>query len=362
MKVLLFIFLSVLIIKPTSAQSLASPAIGKSANLCSLATRQYLSGKSEESIALYQKAIAKAESEFGKNSRVAGDLYYQLGVRAFWLSKFNLAEYSFKKAVEINPNSEAAQLMLINLLRFRNRDTEAYGHIQQALKKHPDSASLRKDLVISLQDKDPLRAAKQAYLVTCVQNGITEKALTVKQDQPVEPKKAEEKEPSEKPALKESLTKPDNLTNKKAKTPANQISKSPNNKAPVGKPQNNKAKISKPQTEPQTASKAIYEPIKNIMNTITKAVKPKKALSSHKGSNKLPLGLVPPPPPDTMGFPSSARGGMRARAESIKFEKAQPAKTTEESQKPAAEHPAAESDPDFLIEWASVKKKHPASK
>ena len=275
-------------------------------------------------------------------------------MRAFWLSKFNLAERSFKKAVEINPNGEAAQLMLINLLRFRNRDAEAYTHIQQGLKKHPSSAPLHKDLVISLQGRDPSRATEQAFLVNCIQNGIIEKIPTLKQDQETEAKKSEKKDQNEKNTLKKDLMKSDISKNKKS---TNKKSKE------------QVTQIGQPKEESQTAGKAVYEPVSNI---VPQSIKAKKAVSRpsvlrqnvsrQRRSEKMPAGLVPPPPPSEMlGFPSSGRSGMRARAGSIKLENAQPAQAepTEERKKHVVDRPAGDADPDFLIEWASVKKKRP---
>lgn len=244
MKFLFFIFISALFIGLASLKAQANPATGSSANLYSLATRQYLSGKNEESLALYQKAIAKSESEFGKNSQIVGDLNFQLGVRAFWLSKFNLSEHCLKRAVEINSNSEAAQLMLINLLRFRNREAEAYVHTQQALKKHPDSVLLRKDLVICLQGNNPAGASQQAFLVKCLQNGITDRI--------------------------------------------------PNIQSQLQKKASEKPKTSVDKKNPNT-SKAVYEPVSKTppVNKIAKVNRHRATSSSVHRSIKMPAGLVP---------------------------------------------------------------------
>jgi hypothetical protein len=347
MKILFLIFLCVLFSTPTFAQSLANPAIGRSANPYSLATKQYLAGKGEESLALYQKAITKSEMEYGKNARAVGALYYELGVRAFWLSKFNLAERSLKKAVEINPNCEAAQLMLINLLRFRNRDAEALGHIQQALKKHPDSTPLRKDLIIALQERDPSKATVQAFTVNCIQNGITEKIPTISSETSPEPKKVAEQDANGK-TKKNNLNKQNTAVVKRPNLPKNDLKQKGDLK------QTNQLKV---------GSKAIYEPVSpNTPPKITKvkSSKPRK----HSSNSQMPAGLVPPPPPDTFGFLGQHPAGMKAKAGSIKSQNAQSApEQAEAPTKHAVERPSStESDPDFLIEWASVKKKHPITK
>jgi tetratricopeptide (TPR) repeat protein len=161
--------------EPVLAQHSGGAFINNPTNLSSLARRQYVSGKREESLALYQKAIEKAEQDYGKSSPLVSDLSYEMGVRAYDLCKFDLAERCLKKAAAINPNSLSAQLMLGQLLRFRNRNSEAYAHIEQALNKHWDAVEARKDLMLCLQDIDPASAAQQALIINCLQNGSISK-------------------------------------------------------------------------------------------------------------------------------------------------------------------------------------------
>jgi len=265
-----------------------------------------------------------------------------LGIRAFWLSKFNLAERSFKRAVEINPNSEAAQIMLINLLRFRNREAEAYADTQKALKRHPESAALRKDLVICMQTNNPSAATQQAFLVNCLQNGIM-------------------------PAI----NKPEQST--KSTNESKEQKSSDNQKANTKNSDLTHKQIDKTNTvnkQDLSNSKAVYEPVKTTANKPIKVARIKSGSPRTHKSTKLPSGLVPPPPPDAFGFLAQPRTGMKAKASSIKSEPTQAAKpekatasdTQSEEPKKHIEHSTAESDPDFLIEWASVKKKRGASK
>ena len=365
MKNFFFIFFGLLMIGPVFAQSPTKTAIGKPASLSSLATRQYLSGKSEESLALYQKAISKSESEYGKNSRIVGNLYYQLGIKAFLLSKFNLAENSLKKAVEINPNSEAARLMLIKLLKFRNRQVEAYNQIQQALKKHPESVSLHKDLVLSLQEREPAHANKQAYLISCIQNGISlpkPKESSSAEQTKQNDKLQKEQNPTSKDKknnkqLSPTLNEHNNLTNRKAKTTANKI------KQPEKQDKASANKIDQSAKQEEKSVQAVYEPVISPANKITSKTMTKttkaKTNSHHKRINAMPDVLVPPPPPGISppDFAAAGHPGMKARAGSIKVESAQPPQATEEPKKHVEQHSTTESDPDFLIEWASVKKK-----
>src|SRR5271155_3579215 len=72
------------------AQHPAGAFINSPAALSSLASKQYLSGKGEESLALYQKAIDKAAEDYGTNSPLVGNLNYEMGMRAYDLCKFDL--------------------------------------------------------------------------------------------------------------------------------------------------------------------------------------------------------------------------------------------------------------------------------
>jgi tetratricopeptide (TPR) repeat protein len=291
---------------------------------------------------LYQKAIAKCETEYGKNSWVLGSLYYQLGVRALALSKFDLAEHCFKKAVEINPNSEAAQIMLVQLLRFRSKDEAAYMQTEQALKKHEDSTPLRRNLVLLLQERNPAGATQQAYIIDCLQNGNTDKLSAHRQAD-----KALDKDADNKQTAAKASSKPTARAAAKAVTQV---------------------------ASPGTAGQLIYQPLSQVLSK--KHITVSRPRSHRVG--KMPAGLVPPPPPPAaLGFPvltqtgSASRGPtpMKAKAKSLKIGKDMQAQTqaqkeragqkatakaigaTGETQKPAAERA-------FLIDWASVKKKH----
>lgn len=346
MKYFLFIFL-LLIVQPALSQSFFNPAMASSANLDSPATKQYLAGNNE-SLALYQKAIIRSQNEYGKNSKVTADLYYQLGIRAFWLSQFDLAEAALKRSVDINPNSEAAQLMLINVLRFRNQNAEAYFYIQRGLKKNLNSLALHKDLVLCLQDAAPLKATQQAFVTSCLQDGMPERAKHIRSVTTAAktPQKAADEKDKEKKEKSVKKTSSQNKSN---------VQKSAATKQQPAKGKQNKAEI-------KSAAKAVYEPI-----APQKAQSPVKVKTAHRSNrqthtNKLPLGLVPPPP--VMDIPAIpvVPQSLRAHAARMKPEKSEhaqePRSAVEEvPKKHEVERQSSDSDPDFLIEWANVKKK-----
>lgn len=363
----LIIFLGLLIILeigPVLAQRSVNAIADNPASLSSRACKQYLAGNGEESLALYQKAIVKAESEYGKNARVAGSLYYEMGVRALALSKFNLAERCFKKATEINPHSEAAQLMLVQLLRFRDRDTEAATHAQQLLKKRWDSKEVRRDLMLCLQDKDPAGAARQAFIINCLQNDTLSKIPGFEHqaslDKPVE------------------SIQPDHNTGSQSSSESNKTAevskaKAPAESAGVAKKASKDVAAGKTQTPTQIKGqppKAHTHKIKTVRENKTVSQVKAKSARSRKGGSKTPA-LVPPPPPIQLGFPGPAavQAGLKAKAASMKPEKA---KETPHSEKQVAKEsgdskPAQTSetqkrtpsdvDPDFLLDWAAIKKK-----
>ncbi len=341
---ILFILL-ILTIQPAFAQRLPNSSIGSSANF--VAAKQYLAGKEEESLALYQKAILKAESDYGKNGRAVGTLNYQLGVRALSSSKFDLAEHSFKKAVEINPNCEAARLMLIQLLRFRNKDAESYYQTQQALKKHADSIALHRDLILCLQDKNPAYATQQAFIINCLQTDNLDK-IPNRQRAIEKPVAQASSRAILTPAIDPNKQKHEAAsTNQNAKKTANKSTKSIN--------------LSANQTGEHLSHK-------------TSVNQNRKRKANSPSIGRLPAGLVPPPPPPAaLGFPAPRSETnlteLKAKAAIIKTQKNNQSadksekKNAEEkaaSSEPAPKHAseqAAGEDPDFLLDWAGSKKK-----
>ncbi len=358
------------------AERLPGAFIDSPASLSSLACRQYLSGKGEESLALYQKAVEKAEADYGKDSPLVGSLSYEMGVRAYDLSKFDLAEHCLKKAVAVDPNCLAAQLMLGRLLRFRDKNNEAYQHIQQVLKKHWDSPEARRDLMLCLQDADPASAAQQAFIINCLQTGAINKIpgreLPAKAQKPEKP--AESTVPN-KPAAA-STTTPARATSG-ITTQANLPGQANN---PAGKQNHtNASELSNIESRIQWIEKALKGNNKPASRAVTSSRVRTKAVNKvakggreHKTTAHTPSLLVPPPPlPAWFGFPTGKPGapsnppaGLKAKADSIKAENSAPEKKKKsktETTKPAAEEavkrPSGEGDSDFLLDWAAIKKK-----
>jgi hypothetical protein len=214
------------------------------------------------------------------------------------------------------------------LLRFRNRNSEAYGQIEQALNKHWDANEARRDLMLCLQDIDPASAAHQAFIINCLQNGST------------------------------------------SKIPAGDIQPA----AGPAQPAAVKVINNKPQ-------KVVKEANKTVNKVLHKAAghgqRKNKSAGTHRAEH-MPSLLVPPPPlPNWFGFlggkssqPASTNApqGLKAKANSIKKGKAikspsdeagggESKPEAEASPQRSAKHSSPESDSDFLLDWAAIKKK-----
>ncbi len=358
---------------PALAQRSVTAVADNPADLCSRACKQYLSGNGEESLALYQKAIVQAESQYGKNARMTGSLYYEMGVRALSLSKFNLAERCFKKATEINPHSQTAQLMLVHLLRFRDRDGEAVAYAQRLLKKHWDSKEARRDLMLCLQEKDPEAATQQAFIINCLQNDTLNKIPGFeRQEKPIE-----QIQPS--PSTGNGAAKEEKPgTVQAAKAPGSGQSTS------VAKESSKSAISEKAKTPQQLKSKQLRTGSNKTKTFRAKQIpSPAKAkpARSRKGRAKS-AALVPPPPPIQLPSFAGMQAGLKAITGSMKLENItgggkpkgtkEKAKQSESTGEKASEKQSGEAkpsqaiqaqkrapsdvDPDFLLEWAGKKK------
>jgi hypothetical protein len=351
--------ITIVAVQAVFAQRTPGAFIDNPANLSCLARKQYFSGQKDESIALYQKAIEKAEQDYGKNSPAVGDLSYEMGVRAYDLCRFDLAERCLKKAVMINPDSLPAQLMLVQLLRFRNQDGEAYRHVDRAVKKHWDASEARRGLMLCLQSVDPASAAQQAFIINCLQNGSINK-IPAREVPPVQ---------------------------NQAQTPAANPASKPTTKSVV---KNETADATKKSQSETGKEKAVIEAGTKLPGFARKKMSnnagskgarnhgksKERSGKRHKSQQHMPSLLVPPPPlPNWFGFlnpkheapQASAQQGLKAKANSIKKEKTKvPANETnigetkpevEAPPQHASKHSGAETDSDFLLDWGGIKKK-----
>ena len=179
----------------------------------------------------------------------------------------------------------AAQLTLAQLLKFRNRNSEAYDHIAQAVNKHWDASEARKDMMVCLQDIDPASASHQAFIINCLQNGSISKIPT--NERPEKPKKLIQPPTTEASAISNDV--------KPAAFPRPTVSAA------------NKV-IDKKNEKHTEASKPVKKEIS----------KPKNKLPRVHKTHETGLGsslLVPPPPlPSWFGFGDQSRPPQTQRA------------------------------------------------
>ncbi|PWT98932.1 MAG: hypothetical protein C5B53_06075 [Candidatus Melainabacteria bacterium] len=379
--------------------------------LRAIAFRRHLERHYDTALDFYQKAIEKSTKEYGANSTYTGDLYFEMGMLAFTMSKFTTAEYCLTRAVQINPHAVVARLKLAELLRLREKPTAAQAQVQQSVERNANSPEARQQLVAWLQETNPAAAARHSFVLHQILLGIPVKQTPVKKPAPPKEEnsgiaKKPGASPQEKPANAKPASKPATkpvkaqeqhkpqpakskdvakVANNKAKPDKKEESKVAKAKqatskaslpndglqeqtaqiAPVGAPAETKpaAEKSQPANKPST-------PEHKVTKTATASPKPAKR-SAHGGA------LVPPPPamaipvmmpPPGFGGPpaGSQAAHQAAEAKPAKKPTKPPAESKAEAAKaaPPEKHAAppresagnASEDPDFLIEWASVKK------
>jgi tetratricopeptide (TPR) repeat protein len=377
-----------------------------------IAFRRQLERHYDTALDFYQKAIEKSTKEYGANSTYTGDLYFEMGMLAFSMSKFTTAEYCLTKAVQINPHAVVARLKLAEILRLREKPTAAQAQVQQSVEHNVNSPEARLQLVAWLQETNPAAAAKHSFVLHQILLGIpikqppvkrtvapkeensgnAKKPVAVSADKPSSAKSGGK--PSAKPAKaqeqqKEQAAKAKDVANaahNKAKPDKKQESKvakarqaAPAQAKAAAKPsvpndglQEQTAQIApvgaqseaKPTTEKSQPSSKESAPEHKVTKTASASPKASKR-SAHGGA------LVPPPPamaiPMMMpppGFGSApvatqtakpAKSKTKPPSES-KAESAQPAPQQKRSAGGRESAANASEDPDFLIEWASVKK------
>lgn len=375
--------------------------------LRAIAFRRTLEGHHDTALDFYQKAIEKSTKEFGANSTYTGDLYFEMGMLAFNMSKFTTAEYCLTKAVQINPHAVVARLKLAELLRIREKPAAAQAQVQQSVEHNINSPEARQQLVTYLQETNPAAAAKHSFVLHQILLGIPVKP-TVKKPAP-----AKEENPSsiKKPSAadKPSTPKSPSKTSAKATSKPTEQHKpqpgKPKDAAKKPKPEQKEEKLAKAKGKPlgksPTAPKqqsvpndglqeqtAQIAPVGAPSETKIETKQAQKSESSNKASapehkvtktaaaspklnRRVPHGgaLVPPPPAmaiPVMMPPPGFGGPPTAETKSVKKVAKPASESKAEAPKPAAQEkhaaPARESagnsseDPDFLIEWASVKK------
>lgn len=322
------------------------------------ALAKQMEGDIDGAIEIYEKAAIIAKNEFGENSQIVGNLYFDMGVLALDSAKFDRAENYLHRAAQLKDNSVTAHLKLAQLLSLRGtneKNLQARREIEKALTKNPRSEPARQALAMFYQQQgQPMRAFHQYSYLNSVMNGKPiphEKFARVKSAPPP---------PAEKP-----VAAPMQPVYKMPTAPIGYIKPaiSPQPK-PVFRPKPKPIIITpKPRPRPKPVARPVEIP---VMQALEPKPEPVRRSKPAKGRN----GLVPPPPPVMPMFgggfaPPPAPPGVGSPAFNLKTEakikgksKANP-EPAEEKQAPAEKPRATPSgdSPDFLLDWASERKK-----
>lgn len=388
-------------------------------NLRVLAFQCYIEGQTESALETYQRAVKRAIEEYGDDSTIVADIYFEMGSLAFDAGKENTAESWLNESLKRNPNSEMARIKLAEIYRVRAKHDQALAQIQACLKKNRNSIAARRALVVWLQDKGFVALATQeSYVLNQIATGADKRiapsasmqvATAVKQHPaPITPKKDEP--PTKPPEPKQEAKQPQGKPPEQAKSPpsivaelmrrataakkkeaaaAKPVVKQPVVKQPVAKQPVVKQPVvvQKPKKEikPEAKKETKPEPSKEVPGQeVAKAPPPRKiekppaqrieppVMAATPQPKRSKNGLVPPPPPimPTFGmFPPPPPMGFNngpllqthasLKKSKPKAEPKESPKETKESSKETKDTASVdeEGEGDFLIDWAATKKK-----
>lgn len=142
-------------------------------NLRISAFQCYIEGQTETALETYQRAAKRAIQEYGDDSTVVADIYFEMGSLAFDAGKENTAESCLNEALKRNPNSEMARIKLAEIYRIRSKSDQALVQIQTCLRKNKSSIAARRALVQWLQEKGFVALATQeSYVLSQIAGGL----------------------------------------------------------------------------------------------------------------------------------------------------------------------------------------------
>jgi tetratricopeptide (TPR) repeat protein len=356
------------------ARPVNTPQIDSPQALRAIAFSRCLENRPDTALDFYQKAIDKSCQEYGANSTYTGNLYFEMGNLALRMSKFSTAESCLTRAVQINPNSDIARLKLAELLRLREKSSQARGQIQQSVQHNVNSAVARLWMIAALQDNNPAAATKQSFYLHQILNGVPIKVPVQPKPIPTTSEQTKTESQSGQSAVKaaSARTAIQAITKVKGKS---DLETRANTKAGKKNPSAPQALVAKEPRKAVTAHRQAEPKVSKAQEAkASKRTSAKATIASHPHLSK--GALVPPPPTDSPVFqglvprldPSGPEIQLKTQAKVTK--KPPAAKPDNElSTKPSASAAdkaakasassasAQENDPDFLIEWASVKKK-----
>lgn len=365
-------------------------------NLRVLAFQCYIEGQTESALETYQRAVKRAIEEYGDDSTIVADIYFEMGSLAFDAGKENTAEGWLNESLKRNPNSEMARIKLAEIYRVRSKHDQALTQIQTCLKRNRSSIAARRALIVWLQEKGFVALATQeSYVLNQIASGKDKRiapqtmvatavknppAQAVKKEEPAPTKPAEPNQEAAKPEAKpaEKPKQPPSIVAalmKRVAPPQKKETPKPVVKPPVIAQQPKKEPKPKPKQEPKKeetkpvvaktpppAKQMVPPPAPILQPTVVATTQPRRSKN----------GLVPPPPPimPTFGmFPPPPPPGFNPNGVTlqthvvVKKSKPEPAKEApKEAKEPAKETKDAasvdeEGEGDFLIDWAGSNKK-----
>ena len=359
--ILLCLFVETVACGSADAQKYGRPVIPANPNfLRQQAFDGYLNGDYEDAAILYKKAIEAGKSQYGENSAFVADLYYELGTMSLEEGNFTRASIYLPKAVNLKPNSVMARVKLADLYLMQDKTDEAFGQIGLALKRNPGSVEARKELVKLMM----ARAKSSGHNSEAANLACTWEAFQLKQFSNTLIKNTNSLIAHWKnqinggkkklPTLRVAVAVP--RTRRVPKTQGALKIKPPQKKAEVVKPKPKaKPKKIKPKPKAKVKPKPKKTRPKPKPKTVTKKttkVKPPTRRRARKGRS----GLVPPPPPTVPVYaPPPTNIKLETKAKVKKKPKKKP-------KKKKVRKPSIPDEPDFILDWASSKKKKKKAK
>lgn len=387
---------------PADAKVSAGLRVDNPPDLRSIAFKRNLEHKRETALDFYQKAVDKSIRDYGADSSYTGNLYFEMGLLALNMSKFTTAENCLRHAVASNPHSVEAHLKLAEVLKLREKPSAYRLQISQSLERNAYAPQARQQLIACLQETNPAAATRQSFYLHQIFSGLPLQTMTPHNAQTTQP---EETKPTEGKSFEPANTPLHALPGRGTVKLPKQVSTQADKERQTTSSQANENASALLKDRPivgssaraTAQSKSSAKPPaqgRPKQNLSTRQTRKTKAQSGHEinvpsqlkqearklehppsknnHAHKLPAGLVPPPPSNLPAFqmavphldltpPSKEKTDSTLKSK----DKQSPTKNQAEPTKPQAKPEKAvdaktgpqDADSDFLIEWASVKKK-----
>jgi hypothetical protein len=342
----------------------AIPILGSADDLKllqSAALRCSLNGQLDRSISLQEKAINMATRQYGANSPVVADMYFQLGVIALEATEFQKAQDALAQSVRINPSSVTARVKLAEILRLRGRPEAARQQALAAVANHKFAPEARQELALCYLDTGNVTKANQQFFsLSQILSGKT----------PISTDSAAKYSASTAPVVL-----PSNSTMPPLNSAAVQAEHSIIRALTIHSRQlnNNPVQvISKRAAQISSKSQARSHP-----SSHSASVHQRRASSrSHAEGGSAGGSLVPPPPDAAPSYPGVVPAGSQSPPphhtaahprrhtpapeadNSAKESDSSAPDTTADTKASQSTSPSSSQGGDFLLDWGGVKKKH----